>query len=378
MNFSLSEEQEQLRASLRSFLNHNYPFEARRAIVRSDLGFSRTMWRSLESDLGILGMSLPERVGGLGLDATSTMVVMEELGRFLVVEPYLETVVLCGGLLSRAGGAHADHLLTKVASGDAIVAFAVSEPTLRHDLTSIRTTARRDRSGWRLDGIKNVVIAAPWTTHLLVAARTGGSHGDRQGLSLFVMDKTTPGITLRDYPTIDERRAADITFDGVHLPADALIGEDGQALESTELALDEAIAAQGAEAIGILSQLHEETLAYTKQRRQFGQPLSQFQALRHRMVDMYLDLELAKSSICLATMKLSASPRDRALAASAAKVTVSKACRFIGQSAVQLHGGMGLTDELAVSHRFKRATAIEHEFGTADDHLARYERLLRE
>ena len=220
-------------------------------------------------------------------------------------------------------------------------------------------------------------MAAPWASQLLVTARTGGSVGERSGVSLFLFDRATRGVTLADYPTIDGRRASDLTFDGLHLPADALIGEEGRAMDFLDEAGDQAIAAICAEALGVLGVLQHDTVEYTKQRRQFGQAIANFQVLQHRLVDMYMEAQMAQSATYLVTFKLAGTALERALAASAAKVTVNKACRFVGQNAIQLHGGMGMTDETAVSHYFKRATMIEAEFGSVDFHLTRHAALMR-
>jgi alkylation response protein AidB-like acyl-CoA dehydrogenase len=377
VDFSFTEEQELLRNSLRSFLQDKYTFELRRAASRTPAGWRPEIWKALAEDIGVLGMSLPERVGGLGGDPIGTLVVMEELGRALVIEPYLETVVLCGGLLARAGGSRADEVLSRIGRGDEIVAFAWAEPSCRYDFAAVSTTARPLGSGWRLEGVKSVVTAAPWASQLLVTARTSGAPAERAGISLFLVDKAARGVRTSEYPTIDGRRAADVVFENVVVPADALLGEVGQASESIEQVGDEAIAALSAEALGVVTTMLQHTVEYTKQRRQFGQPLSSFQVLQHRMVDMYMEVEMVRSATYLATLKLHTAPLERALAASAAKVTVSKACRFVGQNAIQLHGGMGMTDELAVSHYFKRATSIEMEFGTVDFHLARHAQLSR-
>jgi alkylation response protein AidB-like acyl-CoA dehydrogenase len=377
MDFSFSEEQQLLRDTLRSFLDRRYGFAARYAAARTESGWRPEIWQALARELGILGMPLPERSGGLGGDPVSAMVVMEEFGRALVIEPYLESVILCGGLLARAGGARADAVLAQMVRGEAVVALAWAEAQSGYDFARIETSARRDGRGWRLDGRKSVVMAAPWATQLLVSARTSGGAGDRAGVSLFILDKLTPGITVSAYPTVDGRRAADLLLDGVRLPADALLGGEGAALDSLEQAGDEAIAAISAEAVGVLEILLRDTVAYTQQRRQFGQPIANFQVLQHRMVDMYMEIEMARSATLLATLKLSAPSQERAIAASGARVTVSKACRFVGQNAVQLHGGMGMTDELSVGHYFKRATMIEAEFGSADFHLQRHAALTR-
>lgn len=377
MDFSFSEEQQLLRNSLRSFLADRYSFEARRAAINSEAGWSPAIWKAFAEELGILGLAFPERVGGLEADAVSTMVVMEELGRALVVEPYLETVVLCGGLLRRVGGAAADAALAGIISGEQRFAFAWAEPNTRYDYAAIDTRAIRSGDDWQLQGAKAVVKAAPWATHLLVSARTAGQPGDRDGVSLFLVDRNSAGVEITDYPTVDGRRASDILFKDVKLPAEALLGAEGQALALIEQVGDEAVAALCAEALGVNARMLEDTVDYTKQRRQFGQPLASFQALQHRMVDMYMKVEMARSATYLATMKLAEPARERALAASTAKVTSADACRFVGQNAVQLHGGMGMTDELAVSHYFRRATIMEGEFGSADYHLQRHAALSR-
>jgi alkylation response protein AidB-like acyl-CoA dehydrogenase len=372
IDFALTQEQEQLRDTVRVWLQDHYSFEQRCAAVRSPSSFRPAVWSAFANDLGILAMTFPERVGGSGLDAVATMVVMEEFGRALVLEPYLETVVICGGLLAEAGGGRAERMLERIGAGQDVLALAAFEATSRYDIANIATSARRDGGGWLLDGTKAVVAAAPWASHLLVVARTVGNRGERKGLSLFLVPCSAPGVTLNSYPTIDGRRAADVTLARVRVPADGLIGTEGEAIEMIEPSIDTAIAAQSAEAVGLLAKLHDDTLDYAKQRRQFGQPIGRFQVLQHRLVDMYIEVELARSAAYLATLRLTAPAAERSRAASAAKVTINKACRMIGQSAVQIHGGMGMTDELAVSHAFKRATAIELELGTTDFHLARY------
>lgn len=373
MNLTFSDEHEQLRTSVRVFLRDN-AFEAKPAELESGMTATAGLWRAMAQQIGLLGLSLPERVGGLDLDAISTMIAMEELGRALVPVPFLESVVICGALLARTGGANADALLARIASGDSIVCFAAAEPQTRIDWAAIEMRAQRTAHGWRLDGKKVVVIAAPSASHIIVAARTSGHPGERAGLSLFVVETSRAGIETEAYPTVDGRWAADVSFNDVWLPADALLYED--AIESLDRIADDAVAAVGAEAIGVLGRMLEETIEYSKQRRQFGQPLARFQVLQHRMVDMYMALEQARSAVLGAFLKQSGTAQERALAASAAKVMVNEACRIVGQGAVQIHGGMGLTDELAISHLFKRATVIETEWGSSDAHLMRYSQTL--
>lgn len=372
MDFTLSEEHTLLRASLGQFLQQRYGFAERTAASRGDLGYRPEVWTALAEDLGVLGMTIPEAHGGLGGGALEQMILMEEAGRALLLEPVCETVFQAGWLLEQAGGVLAGELLGQIASGAAKLAVALGEPAMRYDLADIATRASRTDAGWRIDGIKAVVMAAPWADRLIVAARTTGQAGDADGLSLFVVDPAAAGVTLHSYPTIDGRRAADIEFAGVTVSADALLGPEGGALPLLEAMRDRAIAAQAAEAAGLLDKLVTDTVAYTKQRNQFGQPISSFQALQHRMVDMYMQVEMVRSAAVLATLRLDGDPVERARAASAAKVTVANACRFVGQNAVQLHGGMGMTDELAIGHYFKRATLLESEHGSADWHLTRH------
>jgi alkylation response protein AidB-like acyl-CoA dehydrogenase len=377
LDFSYTDEQDLLRNSVRSFLSDHYSFAARRAAQNSGEAWRRDIWRAFARDLGILNMSFPPRLGGLGADAVTTMVVMEELGRALVVEPYLEAVVVCGGLLSRLPGPRADDVLAQLGQGEVVVAFAAAEPTSRDAFNSVSTRAVREGAGWRVTGAKSVVTAAPWASHLLVTARTGGSVCEADGISLFLVDKSAQGITCADFPTIDGRRAADVSFDRVFVPSDGLLCPEGQALGLVDEVIDHAIAALCGEAIGVMNVLHRDTVDYTRQRRQFGQAIANFQVLQHRMVDMYMEIEMAQSATFLGTLKLGAGSLERALAASAAKVTVANACRFVGQNAIQLHGGMGMTDDLAVSHYFRRATVMERELGGVDFHLARHAALSR-
>lgn len=327
---------------------------------------------ALANQLGLLGIGVPEALGGVGGGAAENMIVMEEFGRALVVEPYLETVVIGASALADAGGPLAEHMLPALISGEKILAFAWAEEALRFDLGAIATRAKRDGAGWRISGRKTLVTAAPWADHFLVAVRSGGTPGNTAGLSLILVEKAAPGLEIQSYPTIDGRQAADLIFDNCAVSRDALLGDEGAAVPAIEILRDRAIAAVAAEAVGAMEQMLTDTRDYVKGREQFGQPLSSFQVLQHRLVDMYMQVELARSATYLATLNLGADPRTRARAASSAKVSIANACRFVGQNAIQLHGGMGMTDELAASHYFRRTTMIETEFGSADDHLARH------
>lgn len=381
MDFGLSKEQELLRDSITKFLSSRYDLTQSRKVATTGDGWQPEVWRAFADDLGILGATLPEEVGGMNGGPVELMVVAEALGHALVVEPYVDTVVLGGGLLGRAGGERAHAVLEAIAAGEAVTAFAATEATSGYVFHDVTTTARRDGDEWVIDGAKTVVTSAPLATHLLVTARTSGDRLDTDGVSLFLVefDAANPpvGVEVHPYRTIDDRRAADLVFTGLRLPADALLGDDGGAWPSVSRAIDEAITAISAEAVGLMRKVLADTVEYAKQRQQFGQPIGSFQVLQHRMVDMYMELEQAVSAVYLAVLHLDGDDAGRERAVSATKATIGRAARFIGQNAVQLHGGMGMTEELAVGHYFKRLTAIEYEFGTADHHIARYARLTR-
>lgn len=378
MDFTLSGEQELLREGLSKFLAARYDLESSRAAAKTGPGWQADIWRGFADELGILGATLPESVGGSGGGSAEAMVIAEELGRALAIEPFVDTVIVAGGLLSRAGGDAAASVLKEIAAGSAIVALAATEPGSGEHWEAIASSAVRDGDHWVLNGTKTVVVSAPLATHLLIVVRTGQSV-DSQAMSLFLsaFDAAAPpaGLTVHGYRTIDDRRAADLIFNDVRLPADALLQTD--AWPSLALARDEGAAAVCAEAVGAMRKVLADTVDYSKQRQQFGQPIGSFQVLQHRMVDMYMELEQAVSAAYLAVLNLDAEPDVRARAVSAAKATVGRAARFIGQNAVQLHGGMGMTEELAIGHYFKRLTALQYEFGSTDYHRARYAKLTR-
>lgn len=375
MDFSFTEEQSMLRDTVASYLADHYSFDQRRAALAKEPNWRPDVWKAFADELGILGAAFTEEQGGLGGGATENMVVMEELGKALVVEPYLPTVVIGGGFLKHGKPAAADELIGKIIAGEAIIAFAHAEPQGRYTWSDLKTTAKKEGGAYVLNGRKAVVISAPYATHLIVTARTGGGQRDVQGVSVFIVPKDAKGVTTRDYPTVDGFRASEVYFENVSVPAENLVGPEGQALPLVEQVIDEAVAATCAEACGVLRRLHEGTLEYTKQRKQFGQPISSFQVLQHRMVDMFIQVEQSVSMTYMATIKLGDTDLERAKAVAAAKVQIGKACRFVGQNAIQLHGGMGMTDEMAIGHYFKRATMIEGAFGSTDHYLGRYENL---
>ncbi len=372
MDFSFSEEQTLLRNSVSKYLADNYKYEQWRKFTRNDVGRDPNQWKQF-ADLGLLAAALPEAYGGLGGGAVDNLVIMEEFGRALVVEPYVPTVVIGGGLL-RDGGSEAQKTewLNKIAAGETIIAFAFAEPKGRYNLADLTTTAKKQGAGYVLNGQKAVVLGAPWADTLLVTARTAGGQRDRSGVSVFLVDKKAKGVTVRDYPTVDSLRASEITFENVEVPASALIGPADGGLPLVEKVVDEAIAAICAEATGAMKVLVDTTVEYSKTRKQFGVPIGKFQVLQHRMVDMFVQYEQSVSITLMVTLKLGESDAERAKAASAAKVTIGKAGRYVGQQAVQVHGGIGMTDELNVGHYFKRLTLIDTLFGNTDHHLKRF------
>ncbi|MDG2522994.1 acyl-CoA dehydrogenase family protein [Caulobacter segnis] len=375
MDFNFSEEQSMLRDTIASYLQDKYDFETRRKIVSSESGWRADYWKAFAEELGILGAPFSEELGGLGGGALDNMIVMEEFGKALVIEPYLGTVVIGGGFLKHSGHASAADHIASIVAGEMVVAFAYAEPQGRYTWSDLKTTATKDGSGWVLNGHKAVVVGAPFASHLIVTARTGGSQREASGVSVFLVDKHAKGVTTRDYPTVDGGRASEVYFENVSIPADALIGAEGAGLPLVEKVLDEATAAVCAEGVGVMRKLHEGTLDYAKQRKQFGTAISNFQVLQHRMVDMFIELEQSVSMTYMATLKLDESDAERAKAVSSAKVRIGRALKFCGQNAIQIHGGMGMTDELAIGHYFKRGTIIEGLFGSVDHHLTRYERL---
>lgn len=376
MDFTYTETQDMVRDTLSRFLADSYDFDKRQKLIASEEGRDAGIWKALAQDLGMLGAAFSEEQGGLGGGALENAIIMEEMGKVLAVEPYIPTVVIAGGALKIVGGAQADAMIPAIINGDAVIAFAYAEPQGRYDLANLRTTARKDGGGYVLNGHKAVVYAAPWATHYLVTARTGGETRERDGISLFLIEADTAGIVRRDYPTVDGNRASELYFENASIPADALLGEEGGALPIIDQIVDEASVAVCAEATGVMQKLHEGTLEYTQQRKQFGVPISKFQVLQHRMVDMFMEWEQAKSMTIMATLKLELPERHRMAAVSACKAKVSRAAKFVGQNAVQTHGGIGITQELAIGHYFKRATMIEGQYGSHDYHMDRFENLV--
>jgi alkylation response protein AidB-like acyl-CoA dehydrogenase len=372
MDFNYTDTQDMLRDTLARFLADTYDFETRKKMIASADGRDPGIWRALATELGILSAPFSEEQGGLGGGALENMIMMEELGKVIAIEPYLQTVVIGGGALKASGGALADAVIPEIIGGNVIIGFAYAEPQGRYDLANLTTTAKKERAGFVLNGHKAVVYAAPWATHLLVTARTGGGQRERNGAELFLIDANLPGITRRDYPTVDGFSASEIYFENVSIPADAHLPGG---IDLIEQIVDEATMAVCAEACGVTRKLHEGTLDYSKQRQQFGQPIGRFQVLQHRMADMFLEAEQIMSMTLMGTLRLDLPADERKAAVSLAKAKVARSANFVGQNAVQTHGGIGITQELAIGHYFKRATMIEGQFGSADWHLDRFEQL---
>ena len=374
MNFELTQEQQQLADSVRKVLSRDYAFEQRQAIVGSARGFSDSVWATF-AELGLTALALPEADGGFGGGAMDLMAPMEACGEALVVEPLLDAIGIGGRLVAKAGSAaQRAAVLPGVIDGSTRIACAYLERGRRYETNPAVTTAKKSRTGWRLDGEKVVVVGAPSASHLVISARTSGGDGDAAGVSLFLLERATPGLTINAYRTVDGQRAGDVKLDGVALGADALIGAEGTALPALEEALDFATALLCADAVGAMKYANDATLEYLKTRKQFGMPIGAFQALQHRMVDMFIECEQARSMAILAACRIDAATdaKERMRAVSAAKVRIADAARKVSQEAIQLHGGMGMTEEMKVSHTFRRLTTIAQRFGDADHHLERY------
>lgn len=372
MDFNYSEEQQMLADSVRRFVQQDYDFDSRRKIVESEDCFSSQHWQTF-AELGWLMVPFTEADGGLGGSAVDLLPVMEEFGRGMVVEPFLPCAVLAGGLLAECGNeAQKAELLPALIDGKLQLAFAFTEPLGRFNLADIDCRAHRDGDHYQLDGHKSVVLNGGAAEQLIVAARTNGDRCDRDGISLFLVD--AGAVSRHSYKNVDGHGAADIWLDNVHVPAAARLGEEGAALAAIEKCIDRATLAVCAEAVGAMDSALEKTLEYARTRKQFGRPIGSFQALQHRMADMFIECEQARSILLMAATQLDANGGVAPRAVSAAKSRIGRAARHLGQEAVQLHGGIGVTDELDVAHLFKRLTAVQYLFGSTDFHTARFAR----
>jgi alkylation response protein AidB-like acyl-CoA dehydrogenase len=371
MDFEYSDEQRMLADSISRWLEADYRFEDFRRFA-ADPELLPANWSRL-ADLGLLGLGIAEADGGLGGGAVETLLVMQAFGRALVVDPYIGTAVIAVALLSgEAGGRHRE-MLGQIAAGSRRVALAALEPDSRYDLARIATVATASGQGFSLSGSKAVVMHGDSADDLIVAARTSGAVDATAGISLFLVGTATPGVDIRGFPTIDGQRAAEIELHEVQVPRDALLGALGGGFAPLEWAVDRAIAALCAEAVGSMEKLLELTAEHLRSRKQFGQPIGRFQALQHRIADMAVAVEQSRSMALLAAAKIDAPDRiERRRAISAAKAMIGRSGRFVGQQAVQLHGGMGMTDEMPIGYYFKRLTCIDMSWGNVEHHVALY------
>jgi alkylation response protein AidB-like acyl-CoA dehydrogenase len=376
MDLSLSDEQKQLQESAERFVRDKYTFENRRKIAATAKGWLPENWAQF-AELGWLAIPFSEEEGGIGFGAIGSMIVMEQFGKGLVLEPYLPTVVLGGGMIAAVGSAaQKESLLAPMIEGKKQFAFAWLERQSRYNLADVSLKATKEGKGWSLSGHKGVVYNAASADNIIVLARTSGGAREENGLTLFVVDAKAKGLTRRDYPTQDAQRASELTFDKVSVGADAVLGTVDAGFGVAEDAVDRAIVALCAEATGCMDAINAATLEYIKTRKQFGVAIGKFQVLQHRMVDCFTNAQEARSMTLMASLKIE--DKDaivRRKAASGAKVQIGKSGKFCGQSAVQMHGGMGVTDELSVSHYFKRLTMIDLMFGNQQHHLTRYSNL---
>ena len=373
MDFEYSDEQRLFSETLRKFLNTGYGFDARAKIITSSAGFSEDVWAAM-AEMGILGVPFDAEHGGFGGNTVDMMVVMEALGEALVVEPYLATVGLGGRFIARGGTvAQQKQILPSLIAGKTKMAFAQTEPGARYELARVSARATPSGDGWVLEGDKRAVLHGGCADLLVVSARTAGAEGDAHGISVFLVERGAPGVTVSEYRGLDNLRLADVRLSGVRVARAGLLGAEGGGWSLIEEVVDYATALVCAEAVGAIKYAHDATLDYLKARRQFGVPIGSFQALQHRMVDILIAYEQARSIACLACVKVeTADGAERRRIVSAAKIKIADAARHVSQEAVQLHGGMGMTEELKISHTFRRLTTIAQAFGDADHHLARF------
>ena len=377
MNFLLNEEQQMLADTVGRFVHDEYGFEARRKRLASlpagSAGYSEEMWRQL-ADMGLFALNVPEAHGGIGGGLVETMIVMEALGRGLVVEPYMSTAVIAARLVATHGTeAQKDKFLGRIAEGKLRFALAVLEPQARYDLHDVRTRAERAEGGWKLSGSKSVVLHGDSADWFIVTACTDPGTDATQGLTLFLVDAKSTGVSVQGFPTIDGQRCAEVRFDGVEVKDSHVMGEVGAGLAIAEWAIDQWLAALAAEAVGSMDRLTELTCEYIATRKQFGVAIGSFQVLQHRVADMRIAVEQTRALALMAAAHAGSTDRaQRRRAASAAKAMAGKCGRHVGEQATQLHGGMGMTDEMACGHYFKRLTAIDMTWGNSDHHVELY------
>ena len=372
MDFTFNEEQSLIQDQVDQFVQKEYDWETRQSLSNSELGFGEDNWKKF-AELGWLGISVSEDSGGFGGSAIESMLIMEAFGKGLVVEPFLETVIMAGGLIDDHGSdQQKSSFLEPAIAGEMHLALAYAEPQSRFNLSDVVTEAKADGDNFIINGYKSVVMNGPSADQIIVSARTSGTQLDENGISLFIIDANASGLDKTNYKTVDGRRASDLTFENVSVSKENLIGDQDKGFDILDSAIDKAILAISAEAVGAMEVLYKTTVEYTKTREQFGTAIGKFQVLQHRMVDMFMEYEQCKSLLYMATMKYEEKAEDAKKAISGLKYQVGKAGKFIGQQAVQLHGGMGVTDELNVGHYFKRLTTVGTIFGNTDYHLKKY------
>ena len=375
MNFELSEEQKMIQQSVERFVQENYDLSNRIKISSEDPGFSKEYWSSM-AELGWLGLAFSEEDGGFGGNQIDTLVLMEQFGKGLVLEPFLANVVLGGGSIKRGASKEIkDSIIPSLIDGSLQITLAYAEEQSRFDIEDVATAAREENGGFIINGKKSMVLNAESADKIVVVARTSGSQVDEEGISLFVVDADAEGIEKENFPTVDGLRASEIIFKDVKVEATSLIGEKDKGFSILQAVVNDAILALAAEAVGAMEVLYKDTVEYTQQREQFDHPLSDFQVLQHRMVDMFMEYEQCKSLLFRATMETVQDPSLSQRTVHALKHLIGKSGIFVGESAVQLHGGMGVTEELRIGHFFKRLLVIDSQFGNADFHLDKFTNL---
>jgi alkylation response protein AidB-like acyl-CoA dehydrogenase len=355
-----------------AFVRDDYNWETREKIVKTEEGWKPENWSKF-AELGLLSVPFSEDHGGLGGTAVDSMVVMEQFGKGLVVEPFMPSILLSGNLISKlANESQANEIIPKIIEGESRYVFAYAEPQSRFDLSDVKTSATKDGDEYTLNGFKSVVFGASMATHIIIAARTSGDQRSEDGITLFLADIKSNGITLQTYPTIDEYRASEVVIENLKISSDMVLGEVDKAYPVVEEVIDLATIAACSEAVGVLQVLKDSTIDYCKQRKQFGQPISKNQAIQHKLVDMMIEYEQAKSILYAAVTADLSNADERKKAVSGAKARIGQSIKFVGESAIQLHGGMGMVDEYMISHYFKRATMLGVLFGNVDFHMKRF------
>ena len=372
MNFELSDEQKMMQQSVERFVQANYDLNTRISLSSDNLGYSNDYWKSM-AELGWLGLPFDESDGGFGGNQIDVLVIMEQFGKGLVLEPYLASVVMGGGALKKGGTESLKkEILPGLVDGTKQLSFAYAEQQSRFDLEDVITSARKEKDTFILNGQKSMVQNAETADHIVIAARTSGGQIDENGITLFLVDASSEGLSMDNFPTVDGLRASEITLKNVSVNADRVVGNVDEGFEILQSVANDAILALSAEAVGAMEVLYKDTVEYTQQREQFDHPMSEFQVLQHRMVDMFMEYEQCKSMLYRATMESVQDPKAAQRTIHGLKHLIGKSGLFVGENAVQLHGGMGVTEELRIGHFFKRLLVIDSMFGNADHHLQKF------